>query len=250
MNKEDFENLLYITGHEEECVSDFYFFEKAYKKFITGDKKVFKWIILSLYMFLQNLFILALKSSHSIYIKENKCKIKLDNKEYKIIVDCNLDGNQFKIDGEIIYLKLGFNYGDSFNIIFEGLKANGIALSQKQFCDIARKCEKLKSFDTLYKMLKQEKYMHQYCHSKTLSNNSNWDNAIKKLKNIRNNFIHQTTDSWGIDYNIINEIVPECLGIAKFLLEESNNIPCLDNQIEDNDIKENIIHRIKNLSPF
>jgi len=241
MNKQDYVNSFYRTGHEEEFIADFYFFEDAYTKFKNGDKKNLKWVILSLHMLLQNLFILSLKSTHPFYVYKNECAHSVNGKKYNFKINFEFNQELFKIEGDTIWLHPYFPFGNSFELILQGLSDEGIMITKKQLSYVGKGIQNLISFDELFKRIKNKTYMQVYINSNELPNDNAFNDSIKQLNALRNKFIHLSPDSWSIDFLIISDFVPNCLKIALFLLEESNNIISLDEGV-----RENISYKIKN----
>jgi len=241
-------DLFYETGFEEDFFDNLSFFEDIFYKYKNGNKANFKWVILSLFMLLQSLFVLALKSSHSFYIRMNYGSIKINEITYKFKADGRFDTSQFKIEGNVIWLNSYFGFGEDFNIVLNGLNQAGIKISKEQLISISRQFSSILSFNDLYKRIKSKKYMNQYINSKVLPNNANWNESIEKLIALRNRFIHFSVDSWTIDYDVLNEILPDLLDIAITLINDSNNIDVFGDEFLSKDVVLSKLDKMKIIS--
>ena len=86
-----------------------------------------------------------------------------------------------------------------------------------------RPVEKLDNFLNLYKKVKSER-MLCYGHSKKFVAKPNHDWAVKKLNELRNEFVHFVPKGWSLELLGLPEICLNCLEIIEFLGWESGNI--------------------------
>ncbi len=243
MNKKEMEEKYYITGHYENCIDNFDFFKECFFRFIEGDKKQFKWIILSVHMFLQDLFILALRNGDPFYTLENQTTANIEEIRYTFKIYFPLNNELYKIDGPNILLNHMFNTEKNLELVEKSLVKEGIEITYKQLLGISKRIFKLIRFEELFKKVKSERYMTPYINSHYLLDKSGeFTKSINKLIEIRNEFMHIAVDGWSIDYGVFYEIVPNCIRIAIFLIEESNNI-----NSHETELKEDILPVLKHM---
>jgi len=83
--------------------------------------------------------------------------------------------------------------------------------------------EKLDNFLNLYKKIKSDR-MLCYVHSKKFiaKDDHNW--SVKKLNDLRNEFIHFVPKGWSLELLGLPEICLSCIEIVEFLCWESGNL--------------------------
>ena len=85
------------------------------------------------------------------------------------------------------------------------------------------KQERLDSFLNLYKKIKSDR-MLMYGHSKKFSPQRTQGRNIKRLNQLRNEFIHFIPKGWSIEVSGLPQVCIDCLSIIEFLGWESGNI--------------------------
>ena len=83
--------------------------------------------------------------------------------------------------------------------------------------------EELDSFLNLYKKIKS-KQMLFFGHSKRFHPNGSQGKSIKKLNQLRNDFIHFLPQSWSLEVSGLPTICLDSLSVIEFLCWESGNI--------------------------
>jgi hypothetical protein len=83
--------------------------------------------------------------------------------------------------------------------------------------------EKLDNFLNLYKKVKSDR-MLCYVHSKKFKATPAHDRSVKKLNELRNEFIHFVPKGWSLELTVLPEICLDCLEVIEFLGWESENI--------------------------
>jgi hypothetical protein len=89
--------------------------------------------------------------------------------------------------------------------------------------------ERLKSFDAIIKLCKNNRHMKMTSSSKHLVLTQEQGIAINILKDeIRNNFEHFLPKGWSIQIKIFHEVIPKILEVIHFLALETGNYVLLD----------------------
>jgi hypothetical protein len=83
--------------------------------------------------------------------------------------------------------------------------------------------EKLDNFLNLYKKVKSDR-MLCYGHSKKYVATPDHNRSVKKLNELRNEFIHFVPKGWSLEVTGLPEICLNCLEVIEFLAWESGNI--------------------------
>lgn len=83
--------------------------------------------------------------------------------------------------------------------------------------------QKLDNFQNLYKKV-QGDGMLRYVNSKRFEAGPQHDRAVKKLNELRNEFIHFVPKGWSLELTGLPEICLDCLEIIEFLGWESENV--------------------------
>lgn len=83
--------------------------------------------------------------------------------------------------------------------------------------------EKLDNFLNLYKKVKSDR-MLCYGHSKKFKATPDHNRSVKKLNELRNEFIHFVPKGWSLELTGLPEICIACLEVIEFLGWESGNI--------------------------
>jgi len=83
--------------------------------------------------------------------------------------------------------------------------------------------EKLDNFTNLYKKVKSVRMMC-YVHSRKFKATQDHNRAVKKLNELRNDFIHFVPKGWSLELTGLPEICLRCLEVIEFLGWESGNI--------------------------
>jgi len=83
--------------------------------------------------------------------------------------------------------------------------------------------EKLDNFLNLYKKVKSDR-MLCYGHSEKFKATPNHNRSVKKLNELRNEFIHFVPKGWSLELTGLPEICLDCLDVIEFLGWESGNI--------------------------
>jgi hypothetical protein len=84
--------------------------------------------------------------------------------------------------------------------------------------------EKLDDFMTLYKKTKTAARMQKYVHSKHLIATADQDLAMKKVNELRNEFLHFTPKGWSLEISGGPALCLHCLKIIDFLVSDSGTI--------------------------
>lgn len=84
---------------------------------------------------------------------------------------------------------------------------------------------KLANFLDLYRKIKDDKFpMKRYGDSQQFVPTGTQDQSIKRLNDLRNEFVHFTPKLWRLELGGLPAMVSDCLEIAGFLAWESGNI--------------------------
>lgn len=89
--------------------------------------------------------------------------------------------------------------------------------------------EKLDNFLNLYKKVKSDR-MLCYGHSMKFTATSDHNRSVKKLNQLRNEFIHFVPKGWSLELTGLPEICLRCLEVIEFLGWESGNIIFYDEE--------------------
>ena len=84
--------------------------------------------------------------------------------------------------------------------------------------------ERLDSFPNLYRKIKITERMQKYGRSKPFVATSSQDYSMRKVHELRNEFLHFTPKGWALDLAGAVDICLDCLQIIGFLAEESGTI--------------------------
>ncbi|KQC12017.1 MAG: hypothetical protein APR54_10145 [Candidatus Cloacimonas sp. SDB] len=213
----------------------FYYFTKNY---ISGDYNEFKWIIISLYMTLQSIFVLSLRND----VEENvlKCKSKkkqINNLKYVFKLEYNVpekDLVNIDIVKNIINLHPHFIILENVPKTVKILNDNGINIDGEKLISIyENELTQLKSFNELYKMMKDKDNFHYYG-SNEIPERLYIDETIKIIQKYRNKFIHFRPTNWGIILNGYNKIIIDSLKLIEYIISETNDLIIYDDIIKDN----------------
>ncbi len=82
----------------------------------------------------------------------------------------------------------------------------------------------LEFFLGLYEMIKKERHMNQYCHSKPFKPGGTHTRSVKRLNELRNEFVHFVPKSWSLAVEDLPRVVKDGTDVISFLVLESNNI--------------------------
>lgn len=226
-------DLFFKTDEYKDCLDNFEKFSIYFQDFIEDkDSNSLKWVVLTLYMFMQSIFVLTLMGTNSFNVIQFKTKEKIKDKSFffilglPVVKGVSLGKSLYFVDFEnnIVYLH-PCAFGDtSFESVFKALKKKGIDITEKQFGSIYKKMHRMVNFESLYNRTKQKQYMTLSINSKSLPDNNNYNIAISRLIDIRNQFIHYSPVDWNIEKKYVYEILLPCLEISLFLIENSGNI--------------------------
>lgn len=90
---------------------------------------------------------------------------------------------------------------------------------------------KLESFLGLYKRIKSKR-MLLYTISKRFQPKGNQTNSVKKLNDLRNDFIHFVPQKWSLEISGLPAIFRDCISIIEFLAFECGNVVWYDEVLE------------------
>jgi len=101
------------------------------------------------------------------------------------------------------------------------------------------------SFPEALKRTQDQKWMHQFTHSQTLTLTTDQKQNIEKLrKDIRNNFEHFTPKGWSIEVSGMPKIVSDATDLIEFLALSSGN-PLWDTDSKQEQRIRNAIGKIR-----
>lgn len=83
--------------------------------------------------------------------------------------------------------------------------------------------EKLDSFLNLYKKVKSDSMLF-FVHSKKFTPTGSQGRSVKKLNELRDDFIHFLPRSWSLEVSGLPEICLDCLSLVEFLGWKSGNV--------------------------
>lgn len=90
---------------------------------------------------------------------------------------------------------------------------------------------KLDTFLNLYKKIKSDR-MKMYGHSRPFKPSGTQGKSIKKLNNLRNEFIHFVPKGWSLEVSGLPDIVDDCIDVICFLAFECGNLVWYEQGLE------------------
>lgn len=90
--------------------------------------------------------------------------------------------------------------------------------------------EKLDSFLSLYSKIKGGR-MRQYIHSVSFQSQGSQDWSVKKLNDLRNDFVHFLPRSWSLEVSGLPKICRDCVDIVEFLGWKCGNVHWSDSSV-------------------
>jgi hypothetical protein len=101
------------------------------------------------------------------------------------------------------------------------------ALSEKSKMEVAERedgVRQLADFMDLYRMVKRERNMKFFIHSRPLQPSGQMNEDVAYIHRLRNNFNHFLPSGWSIRIDELPGVLASCLSATSFLALESNNV--------------------------
>ena len=203
-------------------------------------------------MTFQSLLIITLITSNPYPVLKCKASNKLLENEppYTFIFDFTLTpNNPIIISKTNKTVSIFSTFGSDYDLLLfsNELNKNGFLVTPKKLFKIIQEMKKLLSIKELYNKIKSPVYMSNYINSKPLPNFQNYNKAVDKLINIRNDFIHFTPKLWSIDYSYFRTTIINIIKIMIFLLNESYCIEDVFDKIKNSNILYEMKYSIENV---
>ena len=210
----------FITDEWQDFLDNFDHLERSISAYRQGNQSEFKWVILTLFMGLQSLFVVCLKNTDFHNVTRNNGK----KKGYRFVLCCNWDAGKVEIDHDKREVRISTHSQvhrrlDQLEQIQAQLPGGMI---ETEFAEVFHSCWMLVDFAELYRRVKSGQ-MKQFIDSKPLPALPRFDSALEMLINLRNQFIHFVPKLWEISEGHLQTVIVPCLEIMRFLLLESGN---------------------------
>ena len=114
--------------------------------------------------------------------------------------------------------------GDGLNVLKDRVALQFQEADQK---NLPRPREELDTFLNLYKKIQSDK-MLIYSQSKKFTAKGQQDRSVRKLNQLRNQFIHFKPKAWFFELNSLPKLAMDSKGIIEFLVFSSGNIQLKD----------------------
>jgi len=211
----------FVTNEWHDFMDNFNHLEQSISAYCKGNQDAFKWIVLTLFMSLQSLFVACLKNMDFHNVTRNSCK----KKGYRFTLCCNWDTGKVEVDHTKKEVRISTHSRvdrrlDQLKQIHTQLP-DGMA--EAEFAEVLHSCWMLVDFAELYRRVKSDR-MKQFIDSKSLPASPRFDNAIEQLIGLRNQFTHFVPKHWQISEEHLQTAVMPCLEILHFILLESGNM--------------------------
>ena len=151
--------------------------------------------------------------------------IKSLHKTYQFILQIHEDGYNWK--WAIIALH---NSTQAFMVLaLKGTASLNVCKNREKFIDAIRSGDdypelRMENFLVLYKGIKSHDRMKMNINSKNLAASMDIDNAMNKLNEIRNKFIHYVPSHWSLETSMLPGLFRSILFVIEFLIRESGNV--------------------------
>lgn len=210
----------FITDEWQDFLDNFDHLERSISAYRQGNESEFKWVILTLFMSLQSLFVVCLKNTDFHNVTRNFGR----KKGYRFVLCCNWDAGKVEIDHDEKEVRISTQSQvhrrlDQLEQIQAQLPGG---MTEAEFAEVLHSCWMLEDFAELYRRVKSG-HMKQFIDSKPLPASPRFDSAIEMLINLRNQFIHFVPKLWEISEGHLKTVVVPCLEIMRYLLLESGN---------------------------
>jgi len=210
----------FITDEWQDFLDNFAHLERSVFAYSKGESNEFKWIILTLFMNLQSVFVVCLKNTDFHNVTRNFGK----KKGYRFVLCCNWDAGKVEVDHVAKEVRISTH--SRVNRRLDQLEQIQAQLPEgmtgAEFAEVLQSCWMLVDFAELYRRVKSDQ-MKQFIDSKPLPASPRFDSAIETLISLRNQFIHFVPKLWEISEEHMQTVVVPCLEIMRFLLLESGN---------------------------
>jgi hypothetical protein len=211
----------FITDEWQDFLDNFDHLERSISAYRQGNQNEFKWMILTLFMSLQSLFVVCLKNTDFHNVTRNFCK----KKGYRFVLCSNWDAGKVEVDHVAKEVRISTHSRvdrrlDQLAQIQAQLTGG---MTEAEFAEMLHSCWMLVDFAELYHRVKSDQ-MKQFIDSKPLPDSPRFDSAVETLISLRNQFIHFVPKLWEISEGHLQTVVVPCLEIIHFLLLESCNI--------------------------
>ncbi len=127
------------------------------------------------------------------------------------------------------------NSAQAFMVLaLEGTALLNVCRNRRKIFEAIQSNEKLPDpymqyFINFYEDIKSPDRMNMYCDSSAFSGSKEADNAMKRLNEFRNQFIHFLPGVWSLEISELPELCNSVLSVIEFLIFNSGNVRFYDN---------------------
>jgi len=213
----------FVTNEWKDFLDNLDHLSRSVRAYHGEDTSEFKWIVITLFMTLQSIFVVCLKNTDFHNVTRNETRGKRHG--YRFALRFNWDAGKVVVshDDHLIELSTHFAKDRRLDQLTAINRELSNPLTEADLAKILSECWMLVDFSELYQRVKSNR-MCCYISSKPLPSEARYDTAIQDLIDLRNQFIHFVPKSWSITSGHIKTVIVPCLEILRFLLVESGNV--------------------------